>query len=111
MAAITFSDFVAAVRVEVDDLIAAESVYTIEGPSFVWDSNGEVARWRRRHMWAVVSNSPETGPLHGALLVLGRDPEPTGPFGAQAAPLPFAADVDNVDRIAGAIAGHFEWPA
>lgn len=105
----SFEEFVGAVRRRVDELIALEALPTIEGPSFVWLDG--VGRWRRRHQWATMSVSRETGLQNGYLLVLGRDPELTGPFGAQASPIPFAVDPDRVASIASTIAQHFSWPA
>ena len=105
----TFVEFVGAVRVHVDQLVVADLARTAEGPSFVWD--GTVARWRLRHIWATMSVNPDTGALHGHLLLLGRDADVGGPFGAQSMPIGFAAQPEGVESIAGTIAQHFLWPA
>jgi hypothetical protein len=106
---VTFVEFVGAVRVCVDQLVSADLARAAEGPSFVWD--GTVARWRLRHIWATMSISPDTARSHRHLLVLGRDADVSGPFGAQSTPITFAAESDGVESVAGTIAQHFAWPA
>jgi hypothetical protein len=93
----------------VDELAETETAHTLEGPSFVWD--GRVATWRRRHQWATLSASPETGPSFGHLLVLCRDPKIDGPFGVQSTPLPLFLEAERVETIATAIGQHFASPA
>ncbi len=104
---VTFQEAVPLIRDQVNALLAPER--QVVPPNFQWD--GPIARWSRDHQWATFAISPETGPQFGHLLVLGRTPILTSPFGAQATPLPFLLNDGSIGVIAHAIADHFSWPA
>jgi len=106
---LTFLDFVRKVKARLETLMSDDPL-SVVGPSFTME-NG-IARWGRGYQWAEVSQSAETPvALGGHLLVLGRHPSLTTPFGAQLSPIPFGLAEAQVETVAATIAAHFAQPA